>query len=112
MEPLSRKELAEIVERDLPGHELASEETHPEDAPASEADEPGVDIAALRQKFLGEGAADDSAGLDALTTPVNEHDYLVAVRPKDAGGDPFDEKARPKAVVVSGRDKRVVGRQG
>jgi hypothetical protein len=112
MEPLSKQELEEIIERDLPGHELASDETYPADAPRVDAEEPGLDIAALRERFLGSAAgADDIAALDAAPAAVNEHDQVVAVRPKN-GGDPFDQRARPKTVVISGRDRRVVGRQG
>jgi hypothetical protein len=110
VEPLSKQELEEIIARDLPDHELVSEEVDPADhLVAGEPDEAGADIAALREKFLG-GSARDGDG-EAAPQPVNEHDQIVAVRPKRPG-DPFDHKARPKTVVVSARDKRVIGRQG
>src|SRR4051812_6224385 len=109
MQRLSNQELEAIIERDLPGHELVSREHAPVDHTSVEPDEAGVDIAALRQRFLGEGA--EVAASDAAATGINEHDEIVAVRPKDPG-DPYDHKARPKTVLVSGREKRVIGRQG
>ena len=110
MEPFSKQELEAIIERDLPGHELVSEDVDPADhVPASAPDEAGVDIAALRRKFLGDAAP--PSGTDAAPGAVNEHDQIVAVRPKNAG-DPYDHSARPKTVVVSGRDRRIIGQQG
>lgn len=110
MEPFSKQELEAIIERDLPGHELVSEDVNPADhVPASAPDEAGAGIAALRQKFLGDAAP--PSGADAAPGPVNEHDQIVAVRPKNAG-NPYDHSARPKTVVVSGRDRRIIGQQG
>jgi hypothetical protein len=111
VEPLSRQELETIIERDLPGHELASDDVERIDAASVEADEPGADIAALRERFLGKPASATDRSIEPTARPVNEHDLVVAVRPK-AGANPYDASARPKTVVVSGRDKRVIGRQG
>jgi hypothetical protein len=38
-------------------------------------------------------------------------DMIVAVRPKKSHS-PFDSGYRTKAVVISGRSKKVIGRQG
>src|SRR5215204_5568683 len=107
MEQLSRQELEAIIERDLPDHELVTVEREPTDQAPVEADEAGEDIDALRERFLGRTDASDApeAG-DAR----NEHDLIVAVRPKRQG-DPYDHLARPKTVIVSGRDRRVIGSQ-
>jgi hypothetical protein len=111
MAQLSKQDLEEIIERDMPGYALAYEAPpHAGDRPAAVApDEVGPDIAVLREKFLGEQPA--GAGDAAVATPPDSDDQIVAVRPKDSS-DPFDHGGRPKTVVVSGRDRRVVGRQG
>jgi hypothetical protein len=108
---LSKEELEGIIERDLPGYALASDEIHPPDRSRSiEPDASGADIDALREKFLG-GPGVGEGGRSADDEPDADDDEIVAVRPKDAI-DPFDQRARPKTVVVSGRDKRVIGSQG
>jgi hypothetical protein len=93
---LSREELEAIIARDLPDHELVSVETHETDRGGSPE---GEDIAALRERFLGRSKAAPAPA------PRNEHDLIVAVRPKT-------QASRPKTVIVSGRDKRVIGSQG
>jgi hypothetical protein len=111
MERLSKEELERIIERDLPGHELVSEVDPADHEAAAEPDAVGPDIAALREKFLGAGAGGSDAAAAPPAAALNEHDQIVAVREKDVD-DPYDHRARPKTVIVSGRDKRVVGRQG
>ncbi len=93
---LSREELEAIIERDLPDHELVSVDVPDH---GGSADASGEDIAALRERFLGRGQAAPAPA------PRNEHDLIVAVRSKK-------QAARPKTVIVSGRDKRVIGSQG
>jgi hypothetical protein len=93
---LSRKELEDIIARDLPDHELVSVEAPDQ---VGSADAEGEDIAALRERFLGRGR------VAAAPAPRNEHDMIVAVRSKN-------QAARPKTVIVSGREKRVIGSQG
>ena len=114
MEPLTTEELAEIVARDLPGHELVSHaavEPGVDTAPADTADEPGGDIEALRARFLGPDAPVRDGVDSTPRTPLNEHDRIVAVRPDDVT-DPFDQRARPRTVLISGRERRVIGEQG
>ena len=97
---LSRQELEAIIARDLPDDELVSVELpEPDRGEAPEAD--GEDIAALRERFLGRSDAAPPGRL----RPRNEHDVIVAVRSTK-------QAARPKTVIVSGRDKRVIGSQG
>jgi len=134
MARMSKEELEGIVERDLPGYTLASPEGARADADAGvqvEPDEVGADIDALRAKYLGTDQADEE------TTPRAEHnpsprkrvpkkksgaearkeageetdDELVAVQPKDAA-DPFDHAVRPKTIVISGEDGKIIGSQG
>lgn len=108
---LSKQELEEIIERDMPGYALAYEAAPAGDRAAAVApDDVGPDIAALREKFLGDAPMRAGAG-DAAADTADSDDQIVAVRPKDSR-DPFDHGGRPKTVVVSGRDRRVVGRQG
>ncbi len=96
---LSRKELEDIIARDLPDHELVSVELTDT---AGSADAEGEDIAALRERFLGRP---DAASAPKAAAARNEHDMIVAVRSTK-------QAARPKTVIVSGRDKRVIGSQG
>lgn len=98
---LSREELEAIIERDLPGHELLSVEL-PEPDRGEAPDSGGEDIATLRERFLGRS---DAAAAPKTTAARNEHDLIVAVRSKT-------QPMRPKTVIVSGRDKRVIGSQG
>lgn len=98
---LSRQELEAIIARDLPDHELVSVEL-PETDRGAAADAEGEDIAALRERFLGRT---DAADTPKAATARNEHDMIVAVRSTK-------QAARPKTVIVSGRDKRVIGSQG
>ena len=107
---LSMAELQKIVERDLPGHEIverAEDAGGPRAAP--EADEIAPAIGALRKKF-GVRAEDADAvpGEDVGDVPADE---IVTVRPKEAA-DAEDSGPGPKAVVISGRERRVVSSQG
>jgi hypothetical protein len=110
MPQLSRAQLEAIIEREMPDYELVPTDEAPTDQrpPSTPADAGGDDIAALRRRYLGQAAdvvpaTDDEA--------VNEHDVIVAVRPKRAGGA-IDRRARTKTVVISGRDGSVIGSQG
>jgi hypothetical protein len=116
MSKLSREDLEEILERELPGYRLAPsrEET---DAPSAmpAVDEATPDLEALRQKFLGADASEaaeqpsrTSAGSEDSVEP---EDSIIAVEPKEAT-DPWDQSRRPKVVIVSGKDRRVIGTQG
>jgi hypothetical protein len=118
MARLSKKELDKIVKRDLPGYTVVSRgDSGVDKAPGAEADSVAPSIDELRQKYLGESAGDE----DAADSPAsgsgnpgaeeNTDDEIVTVQPKKAG-DPYDHAARPKTIIVSGKDGRVIGSQG
>ena len=125
MAKLSKQEIEEIVERDMPGYKVVQHETPDADERAAErnADQVAPDIDTLREKYLGESensaAESENPGHEADASPEtaaddagdNADDAIIAVQPKEAG-DPFDHAARPKSVVVSGKDRRVIGSQG
>jgi hypothetical protein len=115
MARISKRELEQIVKRDLPGYKLLSRGGEADAAGSAAApDEVSPDIDALRRKYLGDEAAPDAAG-DAPDrgedAAPNTDDEIISVQP-DKPGDPFDQGARPKKVVVSGKSKRIIGSQG
>lgn len=114
MARIPKRELEQIVKRDLPGYRLLSRGGEM-DALGSqpEPDEIAPDIGALRRKYLGGGDAETADGeTDAAEDAgPNTDDEIVVVQP-DRPADPFDQQARPKTVVVSGKSKRVIGSQG
>ena len=132
MARMSDQELGDIISRDLPGHRIVrrkGDEAELADAASdtpTEADEVSPDFDELRRKYLGdEGAGtttteavapaapsvDAQAAAEESDTSENTDDEIVIVE-KEASPDPFGHRARPKAVVVSGKEKRVVGYQG
>lgn len=116
MARLKREEIEEIVERDLPGYKIVPESETEARPVRAEPDEAGADIEALRRKYFGEEAlASDSASVSDADEPEdseeNADDALIAVQPEKAT-DPYDHTARPKTVVVSGKDRRIIGSQG
>jgi hypothetical protein len=113
MSKLPREELERIIERDAPGHTLATpQEGQDERSTRAEPEESSPDIAQLRRKYLGEEAAADAAeGADAGTGGAEAEDEIVPVQRTDAA-DPWDHESRPKTIVVSGKDKKIIGSQG
>jgi hypothetical protein len=113
MPKLPKDELERIVERDAPGHMLApTPEAQDERATRAEPEESSPDIAALREKYLGETAAPEAeAPTDAGDAGEEPDDEIVPVQRTDAA-DPFDHESRPKTIVVSGKDKKIIGSQG
>jgi hypothetical protein len=130
MAKLSREEIEHIVERDMPGYKVVEHQEGVDEREVQAApDEVAPDIETLRQKYLGDadGAREESnPGNDADDTTENSadpnrddanddddstEDSIIAVQPKETA-DPFDHVGRPKAVVVSGKDRRIVGSQG
>lgn len=133
MEPmgkLSRKDLEEIVERDLPGSRLVEKAAgqDPEGLRAG-PEEVTPDVAMLRRKYLGTdeaeagpgeeypGGLESGAEADAGTAADEDGDddaddaEIVAVEPA-AVADPLDRGSRAKSVVVSSRDRKIIGSQG
>jgi hypothetical protein len=127
MAKLSKQEIEEIVERDMPGYKVVRhEEGVDERAAQAEPDEVAPDIETLREKYLGDaediaaenensGANDAVPENEAAENPNdnadNADDAIVAVQPREPA-DPFGHASRPKTIVVSGKDRRVIGSQG
>jgi len=134
MARMSKKELEGIVKRDLPGYKVASPEaSDAERSTQAEPDDVGTDIDSLRLKYFGPKESEEgndnpgtkrnapsrsrtqrkksAAGKGDEKARVGTDDELVAVQPEEAA-DPFDHAVRPKTVVISGEDGKIVGSQG
>ena len=117
MAKLPPEEIERIVEKDMPGYTV--EQAHPEDAPVRHEDaddvSPGIDELRKRYGVEPEGSnpGDSNPGPepDAVDADEGADDEIVAVRPKETK-DPWDHDARPKSVVVSAKDRKIVGGQG
>src|SRR5215211_4916275 len=117
MPKLPKDELERIIERDAPGHTLATGgEGQDERTTRATPEESSPDIAALREKYLGEPgpadaageaapADDTAAGADTAAAGEAADDEIVPVQRTDAG-DAWDYESRPKTIVVSGKDKK------
>ena len=131
MAKLSPDELDSIIRRDLPGYHISSRSSMSKSAPFdfdsgrsySVSAAPGLDSArdeSLKNKYLGDDAVDDESP-DGLDQPASAGDadddtddadeMIVAVEP-DHSAHPWDRSARPKAAVVSVKDKKIIGQQG
>jgi hypothetical protein len=117
---MKKGELEKVVRRDMPGYRLARKPKtragvdSPRPRPAASAGTP--DLEALKRKYAPRQganavAADAAARAVAARPGTVEDDEIVAVEPESAP-HPWDRAARPKAVVVSARSKRIVGKQG
>ena len=114
MTRIPKDELKEIVKRDLPGYELVKTVDAVHDQFGhTEPDEVAPSIDELRRKYLGE------------EPEAPEEDILARMPEGDAAGEepPHDEivvvqrddlssPLAAKRVVVSGRERRVIGSQG
>jgi hypothetical protein len=116
MAKLPPEEIERIVEEELPGYTV-ERPGPPADAPGryEEADEASPGIDELRKRY---GVEPDDVEGHANPDPQPDageaedaDDEIVAVRPKDPK-DPWDHDARPKSVVISGKDRKIVGGQG
>jgi hypothetical protein len=116
MARLPRRELEQIVKRDLPGYRLVSRGGEGGDSGShAEPDEVAPDIDALRRKYLGDEGEPDRLASAARGAPADyaedDDDEIITVQ-ADRPRDPLDSGARPKKVVVSGKSKRIIGSQG
>ena len=129
MSKLSKEELQQIVAQQMPKYKLT-------DKPATSGDIDGATTRAkpegqtpslatlrkkyLRDKFLNDAPradhedgepngrpATDAAGADA----ADDDTEIVMVEPKEAP-HPLDRGSRPKAIVISTSQKKIVGEQG
>jgi hypothetical protein len=120
---MKKDELEKVVRRDMPGYRLARKAKPRKGVdsgrprPVAAAGTP--DLQVLRRKYAARGPAPAAAASDAAAraadarraAAADNDDEIVAVEPESAP-HPWDRAARPKAVVVSARDKRIVGKQG
>jgi hypothetical protein len=113
---LSRTEIEQILARDLQGYRLVEPpadieaDLEPAARLPPEADTP--DLETLRRKFLGQAAAAPAPPISQeLSAQPDVEDAIVTVVPESAG-DPSFTAAQPKTVVISGKEKRVIGTQG
>lgn len=116
MDKPSRRELKQIVERDMPGFTIiepvaaADAETRPEAVP----DDVTPEIAELRRKFLGADADTNAAYYGAVADAGGDagqdDSAIVLTRPKQPPADAANEGLGPKAVVISGG--KVIAKQG
>jgi hypothetical protein len=140
MAKLSKAEVEEIIARDLPDYQVAKESLeHEEESDVARlrdsrqgaiSDATSPDLDTLREKLRQQSPSADTTDatanegpslregrswsfLEDGTTVEDEpaDDVIVAVKPKKSHS-PFDAGYRTKAVVISGRSKRVIGRQG
>lgn len=135
MGKLSKEEVKQIIERDLPDFQVVQESVDRDadntnfgrfrdssrQQSISDATSPNLDtlLEKLRQRSSRSQAdsntfgrteavrSDDVGDMDDDTAD----DAIVAVRPKTSHS-PYDAGYRTKAVIISGRQKKVIGRQG
>ena len=146
MAKLSKEEVEEIIERDLPDFQVVKEslDRAETDSPDAErirdssrpniSDATSPDLNTLREKLRRRSRSvdarrtsaskefsrdfqefsldtDDTDDVQTADQDDTTDDVIVAVKPKKSQS-PFDAGYRTKAVVISGRSKKVIGRQG
>ncbi|MCI0414949.1 hypothetical protein L0222_19405 [bacterium] len=107
MSKLPKEEVEKIIKKSLKGYRLREETPAETDTSATRVspDSGGLDLKALRKKYLRTDSVQEPAtGEDAV------EDEIVIVEPE--GRAPLDRGARGKAVVVSGKKKKIIGQQG
>jgi hypothetical protein len=110
--PLSWDQIEKIVKRDLPGHEAVPPQppTSTDFVPRPESI--SVPLKTMQYKYWNEsGSADSAAG-----NPSDTQDAIVLVRPTSAlAADSRTNKSRGpglKVAVISGKEKKIIGKQG
>jgi hypothetical protein len=129
MTKMPRERLEEIIKQDIPGARLV--ERAPGADPRSvraDSEEDSPELDALRRKYLGDSETEspsddaeaspsepalpsDTTGSEEGTTDEGYEDEIVSYAP-ESPVDPLDRGARPKTVVISGKDEKIIGRQG
>ena len=120
MAKLTDDDVKSIIGKELKGYRIASSSNSMGGASdagrgRSDVDATTPDLATLRRKYLGDSAAEEAEEvpngyLDSLDGAPDE-DMIVAVEPETAV-DPWSRSARPKAKVISGAKKTIIGSQG
>mgnify|MGYP001602251963 CR=1 FL=1 len=117
MAKIPRDKLERIIEKEAPRQKIAEGRPAERDAPRTRAPAQGgtPDLATLKRRYgkRGPGATDAPRGGAKAARPVPkaEDDEVVLLQSKEPR-DPVSRGSRPKAVVVSGKDGRIIGRQG
>lgn len=123
MANLSDEEKRAIIERDLPGYRIVegggTSKSIAPDAPEVKPEGGTPDVAALRRKYFGEEAADETGTPEAVGSgatskglaPPDDDDEIVPAEPTNKR-DAWDRGSRPKSVVISGSQKKIIGSQG
>jgi hypothetical protein len=131
MAELSREELQEIIDRDMPGHVIVERLPAPDAARRrAPAEAATPDLAALKRKYIGDPAGDAGAGSprrnpedypsagdveenreDDAPRAEADDEEIVTVRPK-ATTDAWGGGPGPKAVIISRSQKKIKGAQG
>jgi hypothetical protein len=106
MAKLPKEEVEKIIKKSMKGYKVREEK--PTDNPVNRVkpDAGGLDLDALRKKFLRTDYIEEEPPTDAAAP----EDEIVIVEPE--GRAPLDRGARGKAVVVSGKKKKIIGQQG
>jgi hypothetical protein len=106
MAKLPKEEVEKIIKKSMKGYKVREEK--PTDNPVNRVkpDAGGLDLDALRKKFLRTDYIEEEPPTDAAVP----EDEIVIVEPE--GRAPLDRGARGKAVVVSGKKKKIIGQQG
>jgi len=131
MGKLTREELQQIIERDLPGHRVVASQNEPvEEAISSDASSTDLgveaatpDLATLRRKYLrkkylsedtldAEEAADASVEAERLADEDSDDDDEIVLVASKNSSDPLDRRSQVKAVIVDTRTKKIIGAQG
>jgi hypothetical protein len=115
---LTKEDIEKIVQRDAPGHRVVSF-TGAQDATGhrSTPDQTTPDLVTVQRKYEG-GAASNEQPDSSANNPGNEEaedeadeDQLVTIEPEQPDS-PWAHGARPKVVVVSAKQKRIIATQG
>jgi hypothetical protein len=106
MAKLPKEEVEKIIKKSMKGYKVREEK--PADNPDNRVkpDAGGLDLDALRKKFLRTDYIEEETPADAAAPD----DEIVIVERE--GKAPLDRGARGKAVVVSGKKKKIIGQQG
>lgn len=106
MAKMTRTKLAAIIKRDAPGYKIVTNSTFKKRGARAEASSP--DVTSPRR---GKSSAIDGSYKRATRASRIEDDEIVIIEP---ASEELDRRhgPGPKAVVVSGKEGRVVGRQG
>jgi len=111
MPRMTREQLQQIVSKELPGKRIVGErsdiDTRQQPAPEGSTEE----LPDLLREYGIRPSEQASSSDSARPNGDIDDDAIVAVEDEHVS-DPWRSESRPKAVVISGRTKRVIGQQG